>query len=350
MAECRRAESSRDSNVVGNEDKILLALIMYVWPWLRGWRDLQMPILYFQGEPASGKTSMAELIQLVTTGKTNLQSLPEKYDDFCSILVNYGGALFFDNVGSINNKSAVQIQNLLSRIVTDPNGHITVRRLYRNLEVFKAPVQCCIGFTGIGLPFKQPDFLSRTLVFRFRASGRIDDDWVKRQFEKHGGREGWLAHHVVFLQHFFQTYDDHCKSQGEERLGRFRVKRFLRALETVAIVFKMDWRWIGPYLDHRVKETIRSSDHVIIGIEAFRSFWGYNRKFKVRDIVDFIETASSELDVGFLSENPILTHSWKLGQYISGHEQILRDGLGLVKLSALDHGAAQFVFESAEEV
>jgi len=340
-------ETMMGSNIVGEKDKLLFALMAHIYPWLQLWDDYRMPILHLQGEHQSGKSAVVDLLQLVVTGRPRSKRRSGKEGDLNSFISQAGPLLVFDNTGAGSKRLTAEMSDEISRLVTSMEPTVATRKLYTTDEVKETPVRTCFVVTSISSPFRQLDFISRSIEFNFTPSDEVNEDWAKEQFHKYGGRAGWLAYHVAFLQKFFRLIDEQYKIHKRERRDRFRLKGFVAALETTARVLGLDWKWIGPYIDQRQDEMARDSDRAIQGLIVCNHHT-VGRKHKLRDIVRFF-TDTDDPEIQAFSDNYILRDVVNLEKFVKMNDKRLRRVVGLVKTGVLENNVQQYVFEPIVE-
>ena len=186
----------------------ILALMFYVSPWLKGWRDIQLPIEVSTGEAGLGKSSLFQLRMQILTGNPKLQSLPDSMKEFHARIANVSGLCVFDNVHLENKSRRQQFSDEMCRLVTEPRPTISLRQLYKTAEIAEFPFNATFGITSIDNVFTKIDFIQRAIILQYERFGDIVEDarfgtWVSDKLGKYGGRTAWLAHHLVALERFF---------------------------------------------------------------------------------------------------------------------------------------------------
>lgn len=314
--------------------RIMLSLLYYISPWLKGWKRIQLPVEVITGEAGTGKSSLFSLRLLILTGVAKLPGLPRDMREVETKIVNSSSLLLFDNVHLANGSLKQQISDQLSRIITEPEPTIPMRELYTTANIVELPVQCTFGFTSIENVFVNVDFLSRSIVMHLeRADSEPDDffDWVKDKLDGYGGREAWLAHHIVALERFFKITH---KDWDNQYRSKTRLINFEQSLIMMAKVFGLDIAdWLPALIQENTRETAAKNNWVLEGLVRFveeRKITGESlREFTSADIVEWA-ICQDDFD-----KNPTLTNARKLGKYIGSHKTVVRQTAGiLIKASS----------------
>ena len=343
-----------NGNSEGEEKQRLLAtLLHYLSPWFNRWRGLQLPIELLIGEAGSGKTSLFQLRQSITTGRPKLGNLPHDIKDWFTSLRASGAIHVIDNVNFAGDgKLKQRLSDEYCRLVTDPKPHIGLRKLYTDLEEYKVPVMCTFGMTAIEQPFNTADLLQRAAVFEVKAIGTDHDaQWVTNQLAKGGGRVGWVAHQLAVVHWFLKEVTE----QGgwdTKYTATHRLAHYEQALQVMARVFEQDTDWIPEALTKRTVKAISDIDWVVEGIKAFteeREEIRQRSEKRAREQaeakgVPFLES-KFRLDKGFgvkeistwaredeqFKQSFVLCNPWKLGRYIRSHAETIRKASGVVE-------------------
>lgn len=190
-------------------------LLFYISPFLLRWRGLQLPIELTVGGPGSGKSSLYSLRLQILTGRPKLRNIPSDIKDFYATLANAGGLLCIDNVHFLNKELRQRISDELCRITTEPNPTVEMRKLYTETDQVRVPVNATFAFTSIQPAFHNEDLIQRSISFHTQPSSREPKgDWVNNKIEEKGGREAWVAHHLVFLHLFLkQEWNDDFRTK-----------------------------------------------------------------------------------------------------------------------------------------
>lgn len=301
--------------------RTLIALLYYVSPWLKGWREMQLPIEVVVGEAGTGKSSLFSMRMKTLTGVPDLKGLPATFKDFHASIAQTSGLLVADNVHLASRTYRQALSDEMCRIVTEPRPSIEMRQLYTTADVAKFPVHCTFGITSVENVFTNVDFLQRAILIQLERAYETEllfGDWVNQKIEERGGREAWLAHHVVALERFFGLVRSSWEAQYRSKT---RLINFEQSLVLMAKVFGMDASWL-PTLLHKVNtRNAVTLDWVLEGLNTFvdglRASPGMAAKkdakhlyFTAADIVDW-STVNDEF-----SDNHTLTNARRLGRYI----------------------------------
>jgi hypothetical protein len=312
------------------------ALLCYINPYLHRWRGLQIPAELMLGEAGSGKTSLIELRLIILNGDPNLPGAPRDIKDWYTTLGNSGGLIAFDNVNFTNRSIKQEISDDICRLITEPDPHIEVRKLYTTFGLQRIPVDATFAFTAIQQPFQNQDLFQRAAIFELViGEGTLPEGkWAEAIIDEYGGREAWMAHELVFLHRFLRQANAEPEAGGwdpkfptENRLAHLE-----QCLKIASRVFGLD----DP--SHPIGSTIKLSQHkafteadwVYAGLQRWagemRAEGRLNERVLASDIANW---AVRDEEVG---NNPILTNTKKLGRYLQMHQHMLRETVGLIQL------------------
>ena len=237
--------------VTPDADKELGALLFYISPWLNRWRNTQVPVELMIGEAGSGKSSIYSLRQTILTGRPLLRNAPSDLRDWHASVTNTGGIHVTDNVQFTNKDLRQRISDEICRITTEPSPHVEMRKLYSTVGQLQIPVAVSFAITAIQQPFYNADILQRAAVFETDAiRDPHDGDWVNHQLEKYGGREEWVAHHLVFLHRFLKAVAKEGAWDTEYQ-STHRLIHYEQSLQVAADIFGMDTDCIPEALSLR---------------------------------------------------------------------------------------------------
>ena len=311
------------------EFKIILALLYYVSPWLKGWKGIQLPIEIVTGEAGSGKSSLFMLRKDILCGNRHLSATPPTIRDWNALIVNTTGLSVMDNVHLMNSAYLQQLSDAMCQIVTDPNASIDTRMLFTTADLGQFPVNCTFGVTSIDNVFVKPDLLQRSVLLRLdktyspsgaqRSAEQIYyKEWVNHQMHKFGGREAWLAHHVLVLEKFFQYASVEWNEAMESKT---RLINLEQAIIVMGRVFGMDVsEWAADVLLSAGARNVLLIDSVIRGLTIFASWWYKKNKSKVftaKNITDWAECHDE------FSLNKTLCSPRAIGKYISNNKSVV---------------------------
>lgn len=192
-------------SAAGKEMRNYATLLYYISPFLLRWRGLQLPLELTVGPAGSGKSSLYNLRLSILTGRPKLRNIPTDIRDWQSSLAHAGGLHVTDNVHFMNKELQQRVSDELCRITTEPNPEITMRKYFTNTDEMSVPVRCTFAFTSIRAPFRNEDLIQRSVTFKTAFVDREPEgDWVDEKLQERGGREAWVAHHLVFLHLFLK--------------------------------------------------------------------------------------------------------------------------------------------------
>jgi len=182
------------------EGRALACLLFYMSPWLLRWRGMQLPVEMTIGEPGSGKSSLYELRQNIISGYPRLNNMTMDIKDWYASITSQGGLSVLDNVHftSASKDYRQRLSDELCRLVTEPDPHIEMRKLYTNADILSLPVTCTFALTSIEQPFFTTDLIQRAAIFELQAINTGHNaNWVPQQLDRGPGRIGWVAHQLA---------------------------------------------------------------------------------------------------------------------------------------------------------
>lgn len=310
--------------------KTFIALLYYISPWLKGWKKIQLPIEVITGEAGTGKSSIFLLRLGILTGIMKAGRLPIDLREWSAKVVSTNGLLLFDNVHLANKSTKQMISDEICRLITEPEPSIEMRQLYKTAEIAEFPVNCTFGITSIENVFTNIDFVQRAIMFQlerpYTEGGEVlFDSWVERKLEEKGGREAWLAHHIVTLERFFE---EAARTWKHNYQSKIRLINFEQTVITMARVFGVDVSWLPALLRENARASAVAVDWVLEGLTRFaderRARGEAPKEFTAQDIEDWA-LASEDFD-----RNAVLTSSRKIGRYIANHRTIVRQTTGIL--------------------
>lgn len=311
----------------------ITALLYYMSPWLYRWRGMQLPVEMVIGESGSGKSTLCELRLNIIEGEARLRNAPTDLKDWHASIANTGGLHVTDNVQLVDRNLRQRLSDELCRIVTEPNPHIEQRRYYTNSDLMRIPIRAIFAITAIQQPFQNADLLQRAIILDLDKTSSLnadtpgityDAEWRNNQLSKYGGREGWIAHHLVVLHKFFKLVNEkwNVKYQAKHRLINFEQSMML-----MAEVFGEDGSWIPAYLSGIVEKGLSESDWTFEGIQVFSNFMRkHNPKADRITASQIAEWAQSQEDY---EECEVLTSARRLGRYLQTHRSMVQTICGL---------------------
>jgi hypothetical protein len=319
-----------------DKQRAITALLFYISPWLHRWRGTQLPIEMTLGEAGSGKSTVQELRLAIQTGEPKLRNSPQDIKDWYSSVANAGGLHVTDNVQLLDRNLRQRLSDEICRIITEPNPHIEMRKYYTNADLMRIPIRCVFGITAIQQPFLNADILQRSIIIELDKSQDLingslsyDMNWMPTQLSRFGGREAWLAHHLLVLHRFFQLVQKEWKANYR---AKHRLINFEQALTLIAKVFGIPNGWIPDYLVGATDKAVTESDWAYEGLIAFADWWRMvNKQPKGRDYPTFSvqEIVNWAMGVEDYEKCDALTNTRKLGRYLKTHKTMIASGPGI---------------------
>lgn len=317
-----------------NSQRSIASLLYYMSPWLYRWRGMQLPVEMVIGESGSGKSTLCELRLSVISGETRLRNSPQDLKDWHASISNAGGLHVTDNVQLVDRNLRQRLSDEICRIITEPNPHIEQRKYYTNAELLRVPIHAVFAITAIQQPFQNADLLQRSIILELdktsnQEGGRreitYDSEWRAHQLERFGGREGWVAHHLLVLQRFFQLVE---KEWQPRYFAKHRLINFEQAMILMAKAFGMEYEWIPNYLNGVVERTLLESDWTFEGLTSYVDKMGHYivKAGKCLTAQDISDWAMSSED---FEKCDMLTNSRRLGRYMQTHKALIFSSLGL---------------------
>lgn len=305
------------------------SLLYYMSPWLYRWRGMQLPIEMVLGESGSGKSTLYELRLAILNGETRLRNSPLELKDWHASISSSGGLHVTDNVQLVDRSLRQRLSDEICRIITEPNPHIEMRKLYTNGELIRLPINSVFGITAIQQPFQNADLLQRSIILELDKAASMEDgtgiitydsDWRAHQLDHFGGREGWVAHHLLVLQRFFTLVEAEWKPKY---LAKHRLINFEQSMMLMAKVFGMDANWIPNYLTSTIEKNLEESDWTFEGLKVFVETQSqfYKDGFTANTIADWA-TGHEDFDQCEMLKTPR-----RLGRYIQTHKAMLQGSL-----------------------
>jgi hypothetical protein len=339
-----------------------LSLLFYLSPWLNRWRGTQLPVELIVGESGSGKSTLMSLRLNTLIGRPDLRNAPSDLRDWHSSVVNSGGLHVTDNVQFTDKQLRQRLSDEICRIVTEPDPHIEMRRLYSTAELARFPVDCVFSFTAITQPFPNADLINRSILLELDKASGVTDEGLGKAIEygsaweanhlNHNGRyptrqharAAWIAHHALFLSRFFKLVEEewHQSYRAKHRLINFEQIMVLGAK-----VFGWDqngsYDWLVEYLTSSNQRIVSESDWALEGLQSWAetmrgSFGGkghLKHRFGSSDIVAWCSSHDEYKDC------QQLTNARRLGRYIQQHRYLVAETAGIAPCGT-QHGSALF--------
>lgn len=314
--------------------KTIAAMLFYLSPWFYKWRGSQLPVELILGESGSGKSSLYEHRLNVLTGTPELRNAPTDLKDWHASISNTGGLHVTDNVQLMDKGLRQRLSDEICRLVTEPNPHVEMRKLYSNNELIRIPVSCCFSITAIQQPFQQADLLARSIVLNLDKSSSVIDgadityeaNWVPYQMQRFGGRANWIAHHLMVIHRFLRLVE---QKWDPRYVAKHRLINFEQALILMGEVFGLDLSWVPDYLNLEETKQVSQSDWALEGLTFFaRTVLAHNEDSKRWSAAEIANWAMSQDDY---MECVQITNSRRLGRYLQTHRSLIARTAGIVE-------------------
>jgi hypothetical protein len=320
---CPWYDSLKDSRVRNSgldNNRRILALLYSISPWFYRWRGTQLPVEMMIGEPGSGKSTLYAMRLAILTGIIKLRNAPNDMKDWAATIAHTGGLHVTDNVHMTNGDLRQKLSDELCRLVTEPNPSIEQRKLYTNSDVSQIPVQTVFAITAVKQPFLNPDIIQRSIITEL-DKGDVhvvyEGEWWEQQLAREGGREGWIAQQMLFMQRMMRLIREKWDPKYQ---ASFRLINVEQLLMFAAEVYGWESTWIPKYLEGVQQTKIANTDQVIQGLRAFAKDWCQfkpvgNPKhcFGAKEIAEWMESEEE------YEKNPILSNSRKIAAHIMGN-------------------------------
>lgn len=304
------------------EGRMLAILLYYISPWLLRWRGTQLPVELIIGEPGSGKSSLYELRQTIVTGLPRLSNMTNDIKDWYAGITSRGGIHVLDNVHftAATKDYRQRLSDELCRLVTEPNPHVEMRKLYTNSEVISFPVTTTFALTALEQPFYTPDLIQRSAIFELEViQAGHDAMWVRNQISRGGGRIGWIGHQLAAL-HKFLHLAVHKEAWDDSYRAGHRLANYEQVLMIMARVFDMPHEWIPDALKRQTATKMSETDWTMAGLEEFVA----TTKSDHPEDYQTIRFGSREIGEWAIRhdiycKNGTLTSGHRLGKYLRTH-------------------------------
>lgn len=298
----------------------LCSLLYYMSPWLMRWRGTQLPVEMIIGEAGSGKSSLYELRLNILSGEPKLRNAPQDIRDWHASIVQSGALHVTDNVQLADKNLRQRLSDEMCRIVTEPNPHVEMRKLYTEADLVRIPVQSVFAITAIQQPFRNADLIQRAIIIELDKGDEeveYDSSWSRDQLTAYGGRTAWLAHHIIVLHKFLAN----IKRDWDPK---YKAKHRLINLEQIFVLMAkalgMESDWIPEYLTKATSQAVSENDWAIQGLVAFAEMIklaGPGRKFSALEIAEWAQQTEE------YAQCHQLVNARSLGRYLSSNKQTL---------------------------
>lgn len=302
--------------------RVITSLLYYMSPFLHRWRGMQLPVELILGESGSGKSTLCELRLSILTGRPILRNAPQDLKDWHASITSTGGLHVTDNVQLVDKSLRQRLSDEICRIVTEPTPYVEQRKYYTNADLIRLPVRAVFAVTAIQQPFQNADLLQRSLILdldKSKAGMNItyNSEWKNQQLERYGGREAWLAHHLVVLHRFFQVA---AKEWNMRYDAKHRLIHFEQSICIMARLFNTPWQWIPEYLNATSDRVISENDWALEGIMAFSAVMIQQNPLGKISAKEISEWAMATDD---FSGCEVLTNPRRLGRYLQQHKSLV---------------------------
>lgn len=293
----------------------LTTVLFYISPWLNRWRGTQLPLEVALAEAGSGKSSLYALRLSVLTGRPELQNVPSDLRDWYAAITETPGLWVGDNVRIVNRDARQKISDELCRLITEPDPHVTLRRLYTTSDRARIPVHVTFAVTSIYPPFQSADLRQRSFMLNFKAiaEGKRRGGWIDAQLKNSNGRKDWLLQHIKALELFFKRVEEEW---DPNYLSFHRLENYEQCLIIMARVLGLSL--VTREAMAKMLQNLNSFDDTTLeGLAEFAMNWkrGHGTKsFTAGDVVDWA------IDAEGYTQDIVLTNSRRLGRYIKAHE------------------------------
>lgn len=325
------------------QTRILLTCLFYLNPWFRRWRGLMLPIELAIAEPNSGKSFLYNLRSAILVGNPTLKHAPSSIRDWYADLASTPAFWIGDNLGRLPNALRNTMSDELARLVTDPNPSVSLRKLYTTAENTRLPVDCTFAMTAINNPFTKEDIMQRSIVISLQAvpAGTRDGKWYNREIED-GGRESWLAEHLITAQKFLKL----AKSRWKENyLSNHRLVNFEQSLLIMGEVlgYKDEMDEVVTLLSDTIQENIAQFNPVIEALRAYVRYryetGAFEEPFFASDVVEW---AIGNFEFGHVR---VLQEARQLGRYVGSHAYDIKQSTGIYKEEGRTGGKSRYLID-----
>jgi len=250
--------------------------------------------------------------------------MPHDIRDWYSSITGTGGLHVTDNVHFRSKDMQQKMSDEICRLITEPDPHVELRRLYTTMNIYRVPVNASFGITAIEQPFKNTDIVQRSAIFKLSAlRGKYDGEWKQNNLNKFGGREGWLAHQFLVLHKFLRAVTK-LGAWNPMYEADHRLIHYEQVLTILAEILGMDTDWIPETLQGGMSASLTDADEVLEGLRYFVEQWRTDKVFSTREIADWSQSGDD------FDKHPILSNARSLGRYIATHERQVEMTTGIV--------------------
>ncbi len=364
--DCWWLDTLYDTRIKGRSDPNYMravAILYYLSPWVNRWRGTQLPVELVVGESGSGKSTLCSLRLDVLIGRPQLRNAPSDLRDWHSSIISSGGLHVTDNVQFTDKQLRQKLSDEICRIVTEPDPHVEMRKLYTTSDLARFAVDCVFSFTAISQPFPNADLINRSFLVEldkassssmFDANGvemehagteevTYGSAWALQQLLRMNtnnkakpfktveeARANWIVHHGMFLTRLF-TLIDH--KWNEKYAASHRLINFEQLMALGAEVFGWDGKAVVSVMAAKAKALVSESDWALEGLSAWvelqkdlhheKGKWK-TMKWAAGDMVPWFEQNEE------FKECQQLTNARRLGRYMLQHKYLVGETTGLI--------------------
>lgn len=330
----------------------LLSYLYSISPWFYRWKGTQLPIEMVVGEPGSGKSTLYQLRLSILTGQPRLRNPAKDINDWGVSVGATGGIHVTDNINMQNSQLRQQISDEMARLITEPNPTIEKRKLYSDAELVYIPVKTVFAITSVRQPFNAPDIIQRSIITYMNKGNEAIEyqgDWAQEQLHKFGGREGWVALHLVFIHRLLRATGKLWRSNYGAKFRLINVEQLLRIASTLyeggEESFE-DSAWIVGYLEESQADKIAENDIVLGALRKFSELvvekYGSNnihKRFTARDIAKW---GSEQIE---FKHTYLVTNPRALGKFMKANPNLLATVAGISEQGSMSNATAYVAHE-----
>lgn len=312
-----------------NRKRTLTAMLYYIAPFLYRWRGTQLPIEMTLGEAGSGKSTLQELRLQILQGDAKLRNSAKDLPGWHASVSNSGGMHITDNVQLLNKEFRQLMSDEICRLITEPDPTIEMRKYYTEADLVRLPVRCVFGITSIAQPFQNADILQRAFIIELEKPNVEGEDviydmgWQKAKLDEFGGREAWLAHHLVVLHRFFKL----VKTDWDPKYrAKNRLVNFEQAIMLMMKLFKMENSWVPDFLISATEQAVTENDWVFEGLVDFNRYWLVHASGKYCTVSEISQWAEGMPEY---DKCDILTNTRRLGKFLKTHKSMVANIAGM---------------------
>lgn len=325
-----------ETRIADDEERSQARLLSYLYsisPWFYRWRGTQLPVEMVIGEPGSGKSTIYELRLGILNGDPKLRNPPKDIDNWGVSVGNTGGIHVTDNVNLINSGLRQQISDEMCRCVTASRPTIEKRKLYADNTLIQIPVKTVFAVTSVRQPFNAPDIIQRSVItFMDKGAEAVEysGDWAQDQLERFGGREGWIAYHLVFIHRLLQKVQEKWVDGYK---AKFRLKNAEQLFKLSAELYGEEAPdWVIGYVEASQADKIADNDNVLGALRKFAEYiigtYGENNKGKRFTAKEIAEQMAENEEFNGVE---MLTNARKLGKFMKNNPNLLATVAGITE-------------------